>query len=288
MTSKVGPDLESHPKIRHAWSIHHTALGLHLLGLSFAQRTGGFVSVAFVNEKVPAKRERDLTIAALTTVAPGEENPMWAAVEGGWRIHNFEKHAEFRTPEEADELHDKRAEAGRLGAAKRWQVDSKPDGNLPSTGHEVANGKTEFAIGDVVKASSSEVGTDKTTASKKTSQMANAIYEQLCRTLADAVYANDPKANISPGGKDWLTAARLLVERDKRTVEEIEAVIAWSQAHHFWRINVQSMPTLRKQFSRLWLGLQSGRTRSASQSSHDANTDRRLAAARDVYRGEAA
>ena len=146
MSSRVGADLENHPKIRHAWSLHHSALGLHLLGLSYAQRTGGFVSTAFVTEKLPGKRERTAAIAALTAIAPGETNPMWSETEGGWRIHNFAKHAEFRTVEEEGELRATRRAAGSKGAAKRWQVAMGPDGNLPDDPMATQNDLPSFAI----------------------------------------------------------------------------------------------------------------------------------------------
>lgn len=234
MPSKIGPDLESHPKIRHAWSLHHSSLGLHLLGLSFAQRTGGFVSTAFVNEKIPTKRERTQALEALTTVAPGEENPMWAAVEGGWRIHNFAKHAEFRLPEENGELTVKRRDAGRKGAAKRWQTDSKLPSGLPS----VANGKTDFCHPGL-------------------RELTTAIHRDevfsLCQKLADGILLNDPKAKVAPLSKGWLDAARLLIDRDERPVEEIERVIAWCQADKFWRANVLSMPKLREKYGQLLL-----------------------------------
>lgn len=235
MASKIGPDLESHPKIRHAWAMHHSSLGLHLLGLSFAQRTGGFVSTAFVNEKVPAKRERTAALEALMTVAPGEENPMWSAADGGWRIHNFDKHAEFRSDEEAEKLSRARSEAGRKGAAAKWQT----DGNLPEACHDGAidlPGISQFGQRKVVP----------------TTTHREELFS-LSKMLADGILANDPKAKVAPESQRWLDAARLLIDMDKRPVAEVERVIQWCQADGFWRSNILSMPKLRAKYSQLLL-----------------------------------
>jgi hypothetical protein len=73
----------------------------------------------------------------------------------------------------------------------------------------------------------------------------------LCRRLAELMLANDPKAKTYPESKSWLDAARLLVDSDGRHFEEALAVLEWSQQDEFWRTNVLSMPTFRKQYPRL-------------------------------------
>jgi hypothetical protein len=73
----------------------------------------------------------------------------------------------------------------------------------------------------------------------------------LCRRLAELMLANDPKAKVEPESKRWLDAARLLVDSDGRHFEEALAVLEWSQQDEFWRTNVLSMPTFRKQYPRL-------------------------------------
>lgn len=91
-----------------------------------------------------------------------------------------------------------------------------------------------------------------------TSTTADAIPDQqrpeivaLCERLASAVEANgSTRPNI---GKAWLDAARLLIDKDGRTVEQVEWIIDWCQCDEFWRANVLSMPTLRKQFDKMRL-----------------------------------
>jgi hypothetical protein len=51
----------------------------------------------------------------------------------------------------------------------------------------------------------------------------------------------------------WRTQARLMIDRDGRTVEEIARVIDWAEGNDFWRANVLSLPKLRQKFDTLRL-----------------------------------
>ena len=44
-----------------------------------------------------------------------------------------------------------------------------------------------------------------------------------------------------------------MVERDNRTLEEIEFVITKSQNDPFWKENILSMGKLREKFDQLWI-----------------------------------
>lgn len=75
--------------------------------------------------------------------------------------------------------------------------------------------------------------------------------ERLCEHLAERIKANGSrKPNIT---KAWRESARLLIDRDKRTEDEIHRAIDWCQNDDFWKANVLSMPTLRRQYDRLRL-----------------------------------
>ena len=78
----------------------------------------------------------------------------------------------------------------------------------------------------------------------------------LCRRLADAVLARDPKARINPTSGGWRDSCRLLIDKDGRSVEQVEYVIDWlaagdSRDAAFWQGNVLSMPKLRERFTQL-------------------------------------
>jgi hypothetical protein len=231
-------DFYGHPKVVHAWSLHHSSIGIWALAVSHAHKwaTGGFVSRAFVAEKLPSKRERERVIQALTSIAPSEQNPLWSDAEGGWMIHNFGKRASFRDQESEEELRRKRSEAGRLGGLAKH---GKTSSNLPDNLPDVAISKTP----------------GKPLAQRKalTTAIERPELLSLCQMLASGVLLNDPKAKPNPESKGWLDAARLLIDLDGRPGEEVERVIAWSQADSFWRPNIQSMPKLRDKYSQLLL-----------------------------------
>ena len=54
----------------------------------------------------------------------------------------------------------------------------------------------------------------------------------------------------------WRTQARLMIDRDGRTVEEITRIIDWAEGNDFWRANVLSLPKLRQKFDTLRLQAQ--------------------------------
>lgn len=78
----------------------------------------------------------------------------------------------------------------------------------------------------------------------------------LCQRLADRIEGNGSKRPTIT--KRWLDAARLMVDRDGRTVDEIAGAIDWCQQDAFWMANILSMPKLREKFDQL--RLQASRT----------------------------
>lgn len=62
----------------------------------------------------------------------------------------------------------------------------------------------------------------------------------------------------------WYTPARLLLERDGRDVVEAGGLIEWATRHPFWRANVLSMDTFRRQYDTLRLQRDRNRPRAAT------------------------
>lgn len=65
--------------------------------------------------------------------------------------------------------------------------------------------------------------------------------------------------------KTWLDAARLLLDSDNRTEAQVSKAIDWCQKDEFWRRNIMSMPTLRKQYDRMRLQAQAEQQAQAGQ-----------------------
>jgi len=99
--------------------------------------------------------------------------------------------------------------------------------------------------------------------------------ERLCQRLADRIEANGCKRPAV--GKKWRDAARLMIDRDGRTEQQITAAIDWCQDSEFWRSNILSMPKLREKYDQL--RLQAGR---AKQNGRASTTDDRVRAGLDL------
>lgn len=86
--------------------------------------------------------------------------------------------------------------------------------------------------------------------------------ERVCGHLADRIEANGSKRPQI--GQRWRDAARLLIDKDGRTEQQVHNAIDWCQDDEFWRVNVMSMPTLREKYDRLRLAAQRKTTGSRS------------------------
>ncbi|KAA6455265.1 Replication protein O [Bacillus atrophaeus] len=68
--------------------------------------------------------------------------------------------------------------------------------------------------------------------------------------LFKEILINNPDAK-KPNLEKWANEFRLIRERDKRTDKQIKYLIKWSQQDSFWKTNILSPDSLRKQFDRL-------------------------------------
>jgi DNA-binding transcriptional ArsR family regulator len=78
--------------------------------------------------------------------------------------------------------------------------------------------------------------------------------ERVCKHLADRIEENGSKRPTITQG--WRDAARRLIDRDGKSVDQILKAIDWSQSDEFWKANILSLPKLREQYDRLRLAAQ--------------------------------
>ena len=84
------------------------------------------------------------------------------------------------------------------------------------------------------------------------------IRYQLSLRLHQLVKTNNPKAK-EPNLQRWADDVRLMMERDKRTEEEIKTVIDWCQQDSFWKSNILSTRKLREKFDQLYVKMTTGK-----------------------------
>ena len=80
---------------------------------------------------------------------------------------------------------------------------------------------------------------------------------QLSLHLFNGIRSNDPKAK-EPNFQKWACEIDKLIRIDKRTPDEIARVIDFSQTDDFWKSNILSTSTLRRQFPKLLLKAKNG------------------------------
>lgn len=155
-------------------------------------------------------------------------------------VHDYLEHQ--RSAEEVRGLSAKRAEAGRRGAERRWSAEGKANSMASATASAMANGKqTDGRVEE----------RRKEPRSRKIEPPRPDVL-QLCTHLRSRIAANGVRLpeEIS---QQWLTDARLMLDKDERTLDEVLRVIDWCAQDKFWRSNVLSVTKLREKYDQLRL-----------------------------------
>lgn len=84
---------------------------------------------------------------------------------------------------------------------------------------------------------------------------------RLAVKLEEMIHANNPEAKVQsePGLQSWADTFRRMMEIDKRTPRAIYDVMFYAQNDDFWKSNILSAATLRKQYDRLRMKMEGER-----------------------------
>lgn len=115
----------------------------------------------------------------------------------------------------------------------------------------IPSGTVAPSIGDQSPVESADIPDAPSTETSKTEETLGQRFAQpLCDVLSAELNANGVKYTVTA---KWLADARLMVDRDERDPREARALIEWACRDPFWRSNILSMPTFRKQYDKLRL-----------------------------------
>lgn len=89
----------------------------------------------------------------------------------------------------------------------------------------------------------------------------------LSKLLAELVTANDPDGKPTVPSKTWLVEEERLLRIDKRDPQKAANLIRWCQSDSFWRQNIRSMKTFRKQYPKLYMAAVEDHTRNKPRQS---------------------
>lgn len=113
-------EMDEHPKII---GLSDAAFRALFEATFYARR---LLTDGFLDERVVLRRWGQEVADELS--ANDHDKPSWVRVDRGWLVHDWAKHHPMRADIDAKraDVSEKRRQAGRKGAAKRWQDDGKP------------------------------------------------------------------------------------------------------------------------------------------------------------------
>lgn len=144
------------------------------------------------------------------------------------------------------------------GTADGIDARSTPDPLVPNTSHLLPEETTTTT-------------TSSATASPTEATKPRPEIQRLCDLLSDLVADRGSKR---PKASAQYDPCRLMLDRDHRTVEQIEWLIRWSQADPFWHQNIRSMAKLREQWDTLRLKATANRASTTTAATERRNRPR--------------
>lgn len=231
---KVDDNLLTHPKF----------MGLSDGSVALWLRAGVWSASALTNGEVPRHALRMLAERGDESAEELVARGLWERSKVGYRFHDWNDYQP--SPEHIEEVRRVRREAGRQGGLAR---------SIKQIANQIDNQISSSAL-----ANQKQTPTPYPNPSPKSQKnsMSTAAprddVERLCKHLADLIEKNGSRRPEVTNG--WRNAARLLLDRDKRTEAQVMRAIDWCQQDDFWHRTVLSMPTLRKQYDRLRLAAQ--------------------------------
>ena len=235
-----------------------------LLAIAHAANRDGEAEMSIIELAAKCRLGRRTVQAALPElVASGE----LSAAAGGGRGHRARYQvimvkgadpAPFTGPKGADPAPFTGLPASKGAGSAPFTADLKGADPAPFRQHHHRSEHTSdlkgadpapFETSDVFKRSTGREEVQVKETSAKPQRRPDA--DRLCEHLADRIEANGSKRPTIT--RRWRDAARLMLDNDGRTEQQITAAIDWCQKNEFWRANILSMPKLREKYDQLRL-----------------------------------
>jgi hypothetical protein len=192
------------------------------------------------------------SLAPADSVAEGGGNPTPSGAEN--------RPPEGRESDQSDSTEDLRGgrESDRVGNPPPRGSEIRPEGggnpppllSIQRTCLTTLETTTSAALpSDDGSAGDEPASKPKSAPEPKAVEPARADVEQLCQRLHERVIANDFRATVTA---KWRTEARLLLDRDQRSLDQALRLIDWATAPGcWWAPNIRSMPTFREKYDQL-------------------------------------
>lgn len=243
---------------------------VRLLTMAGKSNMGGYIllteKIPYTDEMLAHKFKRQLNTVkfALQTFAKLD---MIAFDDEGMRIANWDKHQNVQGLEKIREQNKIRKQRQRLTHKQQLAVGQVTEGHVTVTEEsrplsiidkELEIDK-EIRISIVRDLTAGDSLGDHLQATEGAQQPAKEKYKyseeqmDLAEHLQKCMLENKPDMKRLSSLGQWANTIRLMIERDKRELKQIAAVIDWCQKDKFWKTNILSADTLREKFDRLEL-----------------------------------
>lgn len=224
--ARLALDYFDHPKIM---SLSAEAIVAHLEMIVYSRKYG-------TDGAIPMRLAMRFASTVLDELASNDESApsIIRNDDGSVEIYGYANMQE--TSDQIAERRQKRKEAGVAGANARWQKDSNGHGTTHGNGHGKKMAETE-----------TETETERT--SDSSTEEIRPDMAEILDHLDHELEANNLKKPNRV--RSNLRAARLLMDRDGHTVDEVKSIISFAQSSEFWMPNIRSMSKLREKYDTL-------------------------------------
>ena len=169
-----------------------------------------------------------------------------------YSIPSFRKHQskDFREKSRYPKVHEGEifdvTTGNAIGDTPKDQPQDEPD-SQPSAGSSGNSAHTSGETGLVIGEQGNRVTGD------ITSDSANAEPRPDIESVLDRIDQHCAEHDFKKPNrtKQNLNAARLMLDKDERTLEQVNWIMDWVTAHHFWASNIMSASKLREKFDQL-------------------------------------
>jgi hypothetical protein len=236
------------PKIMEVFDASPIAICMHIASVLYCAQhlTDGIVTAGPMQRKAGGSADDTrLLVEADLWHLPGhgcEFCPQPA--EGKVYVHDYTEHN--RTSDGV-----KRAsQAGKRGAEALWEkkrAAQKNDADRMPIAYE-PHSDPQCDSDEIAMPRERERKREREEAKASSSEPSRPDIEQVISSFSQLLKANDVKHKP---GKSWHDAARLLIDKDGYTVEQILFVARFATTDEFWMSNILSLPKLREKFEAL-------------------------------------
>lgn len=256
----VHDGMPDHPKIA---SLSDGAFRLLVTGWCWCSRylTDGVMPMEAWS-RFGSRRHRDELIGAACVHVSDDHKSV--------SFHNYLEHQ--RSRQEVEDLRRKRSESGSKGGKARSKslasakASATPNAQSDATplAQQTASRVQSTDVVPSELPSLSAVPSDEETRDD---------VDRICATLQERMVANGVKRPTIT--KAWHREARLLLDKDGYSFDEVMRVLEWSQADRFWKANIHSVPKFREKFGQLLIKSREQNARPARNPTRFSEGDRK-------------